>query len=94
MSVYCGSSTHDVRTSATEDILYGLHSGRDSYRKVGSLSFLIDSTHESRVPIRPVFPGTVPFFIQMSRVNFKCPSFSKYPSGIFFIAFLQSTQVT
>jgi hypothetical protein len=22
-----------------------------------------------RVPIRPVFPGTVPFFIQMSRVN-------------------------
>jgi hypothetical protein len=34
----------------------------------------------SRVPIRPVFPGTVPFFIQMSRVNFKSPAFSKYPS--------------
>jgi hypothetical protein len=33
-----------------------------------------------RVPIRPVFPGTVPFFIQMSRVNFKSPAFSKYPS--------------
>jgi hypothetical protein len=28
-----------------------------------------------RVPIRPVFPGTVPFFIQMSRVNFKSPLF-------------------
>jgi hypothetical protein len=28
-----------------------------------------------RAPIRPVFPGTVPFFIQMSRVNFKSPSF-------------------
>jgi hypothetical protein len=27
-----------------------------------------------------VFPGTVPFFIQMSRVNFKSPTFSKYPS--------------
>jgi hypothetical protein len=27
-----------------------------------------------------VFPGTVPFFIQMSRVNFKSPAFSKYPS--------------
>jgi hypothetical protein len=32
------------------------------------------------VPIRPVFPGTVPFFIQMSRVNFKSPAFSKHPS--------------
>jgi hypothetical protein len=35
---------------------------------------------DNRVPIRPVFPGTVPFFIQMSRVNFKSPAFSKYPS--------------
>jgi hypothetical protein len=33
-----------------------------------------------RIPIRPVFPGTVPFFIQMSRVNYKSPAFSKYPS--------------
>jgi hypothetical protein len=33
-----------------------------------------------RVPISPVFPGTVPFFIQMSRVNFKSHAFSKYPS--------------
>jgi hypothetical protein len=34
----------------------------------------------ARVPIRPVFPGTIPFFIQMSRVNFKSPAFSKHPS--------------
>jgi hypothetical protein len=27
-----------------------------------------------------VFPATVPFFIQMSRVNFKSPAFSNYPS--------------
>jgi hypothetical protein len=27
-----------------------------------------------------VFPGTVPFFIQISRVNSKSPAFSKYPS--------------
>jgi hypothetical protein len=33
----------------------------------------------NRVPIRLVFPGTVPFFIQMSRVNFKSPAFPKYP---------------
>jgi hypothetical protein len=25
-------------------------------------------------------PGTVPFFIQMSRINLKSPVFSKYPS--------------
>jgi hypothetical protein len=34
----------------------------------------------NRVSIRPVFPGTVPFFIQMSRVNIKSPAFPKYPS--------------
>jgi hypothetical protein len=33
-----------------------------------------------RVPVCPVFPGTVPLFIQMSRVNFKSPAFSEYPS--------------
>jgi hypothetical protein len=33
-----------------------------------------------RVRIRPVFPGTVPFFIQMSRVNLKNPALSKYSS--------------
>jgi hypothetical protein len=33
-----------------------------------------------RVPIRPVFPGIVPFFIQMSRANLKSPGFPKYPS--------------
>jgi hypothetical protein len=27
-----------------------------------------------------MFPGTVPFFIQMSRVNLQSPAFSKYPS--------------
>jgi hypothetical protein len=27
-----------------------------------------------------VFPGTIPFFIQMSRVNFKSPASSKYPA--------------
>jgi hypothetical protein len=43
------------------------------------LFYCILHSASTRVPIRSLFPGTVPFFIQMTRVNFKSPAFSKYP---------------
>jgi hypothetical protein len=45
-------------------------------------------------PFVPCFPGQSLFFIKMSRVNFKSPAFSKYPSVFLLINVIWTDEKT